>query len=575
MTPIECKSRLSLRLMGAGRFAPQLFLACTATHTLTHGAAAADAQTTSAAAIERAIAVPSTDMLAAHVQFLADDLMAGRAPGSRGASVAARYIRSQFQAAGLEPGAPNGSFFQSVRLIGVTPQPAIVVGIAQRTMALRYLDDFVAWPDGPARGVVSDGEIVFVGYGIDAPEWQWNDYSGESVNGKIVMMLVNDPGLNDSTIFRGREMTRYGHWSYKIDEAARRGAAGVILIHTIRHATYPWSVVRNSWAGERLQLEGRPSRTLRFAAWITEDAARRVIAAAGIDYGLLMRRTSRRDFRPVLIGAHAVVDITSVVRTLESVNVIGRLPAAGEDTDSEESVLLTAHYDHHGLGPPSPAGQDSIYNGAVDNASGVAALLATAAALTRAGHPARRSIYFVATTGHEAGLLGAQTLVTRPPVPLERTAAVINIDRGNVWGTTRDIVALGAELSSLGNIASQAAQAEGLSLTPDPAPELGDYFGSDHFPFALAGVPALQIATGRNFVGQPADWGDRTAENYLTTKYHQPGDEFHAGLSYEGLLQQVAVMTRIAWAVAQTGEFPVWNENSVFHEAGARLRAAR
>ncbi|MCH7490528.1 MAG: hypothetical protein IID05_07515 [Gemmatimonadetes bacterium] len=238
MTPIECKSRLSLRLMGAGRFAPQLFLACTATHTLTHGAAAADAQTTSAAAIERAIAVPSTDMLAAHVQFLADDLMAGRAPGSRGASVAARYIRSQFQAAGLEPGAPNGSFFQSVRLIGVTPQPAIVVGIAQRTMALRYLDDFVAWPDGPARGVVSDGEIVFVGYGIDAPEWQWNDYSGESVNGKIVMMLVNDPGLNDSTIFRGREMTRYGHWSYKIDEAARRGAAGVILIHTIRLGRY-------------------------------------------------------------------------------------------------------------------------------------------------------------------------------------------------------------------------------------------------------------------------------------------------------------------------------------------------
>ena len=352
MTPIECKSRLSLRLRGASRFAPHLFLACTATHTLTRGAAAADAQTTSAAAIERAIAVPSTDMLAAHVQFLADDLLAGRAPGSRGASVAARYIRSQFQAAGLEPGAPNGSFFQSLRLIGVTPRPAIVVGIAQRTMALRYLDDFVAWPDGPARGVVSDGEIVFVGYGIDAPEWQWNDYSGESVNGKIVMMLVNDPGLNDSTIFRGREMTRYGHWSYKIDEAARRGAAGVILIHTTRHATYPWSVVRNSWAGERLQLEGRPSRTLRFAAWITEDAARRVIAAAGIDYGLLMRRTSRRDFRPVLIGAHAVVDITSVVRTLESVNVIGRLPAAGGDTDSEESVLLTAHYDHHGLGPP-------------------------------------------------------------------------------------------------------------------------------------------------------------------------------------------------------------------------------
>jgi hypothetical protein len=534
------------------------------------------AQTSDSLGLEHALSVPNMGMLAADLEFLADDLLEGRAPGTTGNAIAAGYVQSRFRAAGLKPGAPNGTYFQSVRLVGVRPAPSLVIGVAQRTMALRYLEDYVAWPDGPESGVLADGEIVFVGYGIDAPDWRWSDYQGGSMTGKIVMMLVNDPGLNDSTIFNGREMTYYGHWAYKIEQAARSGAAGVILIHTSRNSGYPWSAIRDSWSGELFQLEGRPIRTLRFGAWINEPAARRIVSAAGIDYDLLMARARRQNFRPIPIGSHVVVDIVSEVRSLESVNVIGRLDA-GDPTvaggEEPESVVFTAHYDHLGVG--RPVGGDSIFNGAVDNASGVAGILATATGLAQSDIPSQRSIYFVAFTAHKGGLLGAETFIRTPPVPLARTAAVINIDRGNVWGRTRDIVALGAEHSTLGETAAAAAAAEGLSLTPDPSPETGNFFRSDHFPFAREGVPALLISAGRDFVGRPSDWGQRQAEQYLSSRYLQPADEYNAEFSLEGLLQQVAVMIRIGWTLAKTDEIPSWSEKSEFFDAGARLRTGR
>lgn len=534
------------------------------------------AQTSDSLGLERALSVPNTGMLVADLKFLADDLLAGRAPGTTGNEIAARYVGSRFQAAGLKPGAPNGTYFQSVRLVGVRPAPSLVIGVAQRTMALQYLEDYVAWPDGPESAVIADGEIVFVGYGIDARDWRWNDYQGGPLTGKIVMMLANDPGLQDSTIFNGREMTYYGHWAYKIEQAARSGAAGVILIHTSQNSGYPWSAIRNSWSGELFQLEGRPIRTLRFGAWINEPAARRIVRAAGIDYDLLMGRARRQDFRPIPIGSHVVVDIVSEVRPLESVNVIGRLDASDHAVaggEEPESVVFTAHYDHLGVG--RPVGGDSIFNGAADNASGVAGILATAAGLAQSGIPSQRSIYFVAFTAHEGGLLGAETFIRTPPVPLARTAAVINIDRGNVWGRTRDIVALGAEHSTLGETAAAAAAAEGLSLTPDPTPETGDFFRSDHFPFAREGVPALLISAGRDFVGQPSDWGQRQAAQYLASRYLQPADEYNAEFNLEGLLQQVAVMIRIGWTLSKTGEIPSWREGSEYFDAGARRRTGR
>ena len=262
-------------------------------------------------ALQRALAVPTTRTIDAHIKFLADDLLEGRAPGTRGAAIAARYIQSRFEEAGLQPGAPDGTFFQQVRLVGVTPSPSLVVGVARRTMVLQYLEDFVAWPQGPDRSVIADGEIVFVGYGIDAPAWNWDDYKLEPLTGKILLMLVNDPGLRDSSVFNGPAMTYYGSWTYKLEQAARLGAAGALLIHTNESATYPWTVVQNSWSGQQIQIEGQTPQTLRFGAWITERAARQIVRAAGIDYDLMVRRAARRDFHPVTLNAHAVIDIAS------------------------------------------------------------------------------------------------------------------------------------------------------------------------------------------------------------------------------------------------------------------------
>jgi Zn-dependent M28 family amino/carboxypeptidase len=547
-------------------------LGCVAVLALGVAATAASAQAVpDTTALERALAVPTARAINAHLRFLADDLLEGRAPGTRGAAVAARYIQSQFEAAGLEPGAVDGSFFQRVRLVGITPSPSLVVGVAQRTMVLEYIEDFVAWPAGPDPKVIADGEIVFVGYGIEAPEWAWDDFKLQPLTGKILMILVNDPGLEDPSVFRGREMTYFGRWTYKLEQAARLGAVGAFLVHTDESATYPWSVVQNSWSGEQVQIEGRAPQTLRFGAWITQDAARRIATAAGIDYDLMLRRAMRRDFRPVTTNAHAIIDITSRVRRFKSVNVIGRL--GSDRVGDEEAVVLTAHYDHRGIG--IPVEEDSIYNGAQDNASGVAGMVAAATGLVAAGTPSNRSVYFVATTAEESGLLGAEAFVRSPPVPLLRTAAVVNLDLANVRGATRDIVMLGAERSSLGELAAAVAEAEGLTLALDTSPEAGGFFRSDHFPFARAGIPVLSIGTGIDFVDRPPEWGRNRAQAYMASTYHQPSDEYRSDFQYEGLLQQVRAIMRLVWALAETPEFPVWNEDSEFRDAGDRLRAGR
>jgi hypothetical protein len=346
----------------------------------------------------------------------------------------------------------------------------------------------------------------------------------------------------------------------------------VILVHTDESATYPWSVVRNSWSGEQIQIEGQAPRTLRFGAWITEDAARQIARASGIDYELMLRRATRRDFRPITMNAHAIIDITSRVRRFESVNVVGRLGSARVE-DDDEAVILTSHYDHRGIG--LPVEEDSIYNGAQDNASGVAGMLAAAAGLVAAGTPSHRSILFLATTAEESGLLGAEAFVQSPPIPLAATAAVVNLDLANVRGATRDIVMLGADRSSLGEMAAAVAAAEGLILVQDPSPESGGFFRSDHFPFARAGVPVLSIGNGVDFLDRPPEWGRNQAQAYVAARYHQPSDEYRPDFRYEGLLQQVRAMMRLAWALAETQEYPVWNEDSEFREAGDRLRAGR
>ncbi len=520
----------------------------------------------------RALDIPTTDMLRSHLRFLSHDLLDGRAPGTRGGQLAAHYIAAQFEALGLEPGGAGDSYFQRVPLVAITPEPSLVVGSRGRTMSLSLFDDFVAWPEVPDSVVIADGELVFVGYGITAPEWNWDDYEGTLLTGKIVVALVNDPGFTDSTVFRGKALTYYGRWTYKLEQAARMGAVGVLLVHTAASTGYPWSVVRSSWAGEQLQPAGKPPGSLRFAGWITEAAARRILRAAGRDYEAMRRRAGFAAFKPMAVGANVAIHITSAVRTVDAANVVGILSGVDPGMRSQ-AVVYTSHYDHKGIGPPVRG--DSIYNGAWDNASGVAALLATAAGFTGADTAPGRSIVFFATAAEEAGLLGSRTYVADPAVPLAETAAVINIDGANLLGATEDAVAVGADQSTLGVVFETQARAEGLAVSPDPRPESGGFFRSDQLPFARAGVPALSIRPGTTFVGRAPGWGEERYREFTARHYHQPSDEWRPGFSYDGALQQVRLMIRLGWAIGTSPDLPTWLPDSEYAAAGRKLRAGR
>jgi Zn-dependent M28 family amino/carboxypeptidase len=498
----------------------------------------------------------------AHLKFLSSDLLEGRAPATRGGHLATQYIAAVFQSLGLEPAGVDGSYFQPVALVGMTPQPSLVWGRGSATANLAYRDDFVAWAERPEADVAADGDIVFVGYGIRAPEWRWDDYKSTDLRGKVLLMLVNDPGLVDSTVFLGKILTYYGRWTYKLEEASRQGAAGAILVHTPESATYPWDVVRGSWSVEQFKLDQlqSPPPSLAFAGWVTETAARAALARGGWNLDSLTRAAGRREFQPVATGLHAAVRVVSALRRVRSENVAARLP--GSDARlAAQVVLFTAHWDHKGIGPAVRG--DSIYNGAEDNASGVAAMLAAAQALAQVTPGPRRSIMFLATTAEESGLLGSEGYVQRPLVPLARTAAVLNLDVTNVRGATRDIAALGVDRSSLGPLFQAAATAESLKVEPQPDVR-GSFFRSDHFPFARAGVPALSLEPGVDFVGRPTGWGEEQERLYNESRYHQPSDEYQPSFRYDGLAQQVRVALRVALAVANAAALPTWLPTSEF-----------
>jgi Zn-dependent M28 family amino/carboxypeptidase len=411
------------------------------------------------------------------------------------------------------------------------------------------------------------GELVFVGFGISAPEWQWDDFKGIDLTGKIVMMLVNDPGLRDTTIFRGRILTYYGRWTYKLEEAARRGASGVLLVHNDTMATYGWQTVVNSWTGDQVRLL-RPNTSLSWAGWITQLAATDLLRDRGLDLNQLMAAAARRDFRPVITGLTLSVSVNSTVRRTPTANVVARLPG----TDSalrDEVVVIGAHWDHHGIG--RPVNGDSILNGALDNASGVAAMLAVADAFVRTGVRPRRSLLFVSFTAEEKGLLGSQAFAEQPPVPIRKVAAILNIDGANLYGATRDIATLGGDQSSLGRDFERAARAEGLRVTVNRDALLsGSFFRSDHFPLARVGVPGLSFQAGDDYVGHPAGWGKQQRDEYNRVRYHQPGDELLPWYTVDGALQQARVLARVALLVGDAAGQPTWNPVSEFRAAGER-----
>lgn len=524
----------------------------------------------------RVIGALKPDMVWAPLRFLSDDLLEGRGTGARGGDLAARYIASRFMGMGLEPAGDSGTWYHEVPIVTLVPEAQLAVTAGPGSgAALRFRDDFVLWSEqNPPRGntaqtIDASGEIVFVGYGITAPESRWDDYQGLDVRGKILMMLVNDPGLYDPAIFRGPILTYYGRWTYKLEEAARRGAAGVLLVHTDTMATYGWNTVRNSWTGDQVRLLG-PNSALQWAGWVTESTAGILLQAAGQDLRRLIQAASRTGFRPVSTGITVRGQVRSAVHFSSAQNVVGRW--RGTDASlRDEAVLVTAHYDHLGIG--QSVNGDSIMNGAIDNGSGTAAMIGLADAFTTSGVRARRSIVFVAFTGEEKGLLGSQAFATQAPLPLRDVAAVLNLDVTNLYAPTRDIASLGLDQSSLGAVFDRAARAERLAVTVDSGALMrGSFFRTDHFPLVKAGVPALSMEMGADAVGRPAGWMAEQRATYTRCCYHQVDDEIMPWFNMEGTLQQVRVFIRTALIVGNTTARPSWNAGSEFRAAGEALR---
>jgi Zn-dependent M28 family amino/carboxypeptidase len=508
------------------------------------------------------------NVLRAHLEFLADDALEGRAPGTRGGETAAKYIATQFERLGLQPAGDSGTYFQRVPIISLTPQPTLAIAAPTRT-PLAWKDDYVLWSMRNEDSVALDADAVFVGYGIVAPEAGWNDYEGLDVKGKYVVALVNDPGLVDSTLFRGKILTYYGRWTYKIEEARRQGAAGILLVHTTESATYPWTTVLSGWTGPQTRLEVPPS-SLVVAGWVTKETAGRLFQQGGMNLDELAAAAAKPGFRGTPLGVRIEGAVRSTIRRSETANVLGRLP--GKGALAREVVLIGGHYDHFGIG--APVDGDSIYNGAEDNASGTASVLTVAEAFVRGGVRTSRSLVFVGFAAEESGLIGSQALADNPVIPLKDIAAILNLDVVNLHGRTRDISALGLDQSSLGKVFAQAAAAEGLKVTDNmEALFQGSYFRSDHFSLARVGVPGTSIESGLDFVGRPAGWGKQQHDEYVAKRYHQPSDQMQPWFTYDGALQQLRVTVRTAVAVADAPSQPMWSKTSEFREAGEkRLR---
>jgi Zn-dependent M28 family amino/carboxypeptidase len=498
-----------------------------------------------------------------HLEFLADDALEGRRPGTRGGELAAKYIAAQFGRLGLQPAGDSGTYYQHVTIITLTPSPAVRIA-APAPGDLAYRKDYVLWSMRNDSLVSLKGDLVFVGYGIVAPEYQWDDYRGLDVKNKIVVALVNDPGLRDSTIFRGPILTYYGRWTYKIEEAQRQGAAGILLIHTAESATYPWSTVQSSWTGPQVRIE-EPPKSLLIAGWLTRDAAGRLFQLGGKELSALMDQAARHGFEAVPLGVQLDATVRSSIQRSSTSNVLGKLPGRGPL--ASEAVLIGGHYDHFGIG--APVNGDSIYNGAEDNASGTAAVLTAAEAFVRSGVRTGRSLVFVGFTAEESGLLGSQAMVARSAIPLSRIAAILNLDVMNLYGRTQDVAAVGLDQSNLSKTFGQAAAAEGLQVTESREALLhGAFFRSDHFPLARAGIPGLSIQNGQHYVGQPTDYGKKKQEEYTEKRYHQPSDEVLPSFNYDGARQQLRVIVRTAVTVADASAQPAWNSGSEFRKAG-------
>ena len=513
------------------------------------------------------------ERIRAHVKFLADDLLEGRGTGQRGGDIAAAYIATQFALDGLKPAGDGGSYLQRVPLVGVTAQPETTYSVVPEhgePMTLRPFEDYVATDESQQPVSDIDAPIVFVGYGIEAPEYKWDDYKGVDLHGKVLLMLVNEPPSNDPNFFAGKALTYYGRWTYKYEEALRRGAVAAILIHNTDMASYGWEVVRNSWSGENSSLKAEGPR-LKSAGWVSFATAHKIAEASGQDLAQWLVRANSRDFQPIPLPLALKAHMVSKVRSFTSSNVLAMLPGS-DPRLRNQAVFYTAHYDHLGIRPDMPG--DNIYNGAMDNGTGCGILLELARAYASATLRPKRSILLAAVTAEEQGLLGSEYLGQHPPVPAGKIALDLNYDNLLALGTAEEVEVLGAERTSFYPLVEATARQFELQIRSDPHPEAGHYYRSDHFSLARIGVPAFSLKEGEKFRGHTAEWGALQNLEYEQKRYHQPSDEYRPEMDFSG----DAVMARfgfvLGWKAASLPEMPNWRPGDEFEAARKKSEAA-
>lgn len=513
-----------------------------------------------------ALAAFDTATVMQHIRVLSADSLMGRGPGTAGEEKSVVYLESQFKAMGLKPGNPDGSYIQKVPLVGITVKnsPTLTFTKGGTSTALKWHDDYVAWTKHVSpTASLKNSELVFVGYGVEAPQFGWDDFKGVDLTGKTMVVLVNDPPVADTAIFGGARMTYYGRWTYKYEQGMKHKAAGVLIVHQTERAGYPFAVVQGK-TSEQFDLV-TPDKNMNRSeveGWISLDQAKALFTLAGQDFAALERKAATKDFSPVALGVTASVTLQNTLRTVDSRNVVAMLEGS-DPALKNEYVIYTAHWDHFGIGEKVKG--DSIYNGALDNATGTAGLLAMAKAFAAAKTAPKRSILFLSVTSEEQGLLGSQYYGMMPLYPLNKTLANINMDGLNTWGKTKDVVVIGLGASDLDDYArAAAAEQGGRSLRGDAEPEKGFYYRSDHFNFAKVGVPAFDPESGIEYVGKDVAYGRKTRDEYTENDYHKPSDEIKPGWELSGAVQDLQLFFTIGYRVASATRYPEWKAGNEF-----------
>lgn len=514
----------------------------------------------------------SADAIRAHVKFLSSDLLEGRGPGTRGDALTTSYIATQLEAMGVQPAGDNGTYFQKVSLLGLTTDGdksrlAFTKSGAPVLGPLKYRDDFAGGNQTQVPATDIDSEVIFVGHGVVAPEYKWDDYKGIDTRGKTLVMLVDDPPATEAEpdLFKGRARTYYGRWTYKFEIGTAKGAEAVILIHTDKAAGYGWQVVRNSWTGEQSYVRNKPGEhALEFAGWITEKAASDLFKTAGLDLAALTKAAGSRDFKPVPLGVKLNAHVESSIRPFDTANVVARIE--GSDAKlKNEAVLYSAHHDHIGIGMADPKNpNDTIYNGAIDNASGIGTVLDIARVWSKTTPRPKRSIYFAFVAAEEQGLLGSEYFGQNPPIPAGKIALNLNLDALYLFGPVESVTMIGVDRMTFFPSAQKVTKAMGLTIVPDQAPEQGSYYRSDHFSMAKVGVPALSIKQGAEVKGKPPEWGKAKVKEYRDNDYHQASDEFDPTWDFGAVVQMGQLAYWLGLEAANAAEMPNWFEGEEF-----------